>query len=119
MRAISRLRALDGWHTISFRVDIAGNVGDAMALVAGATFLNRSDNYCVRIDEVHANRTGVAPHRSTFIIKGNALDVGRRHVHEDAYPPELRQRTWGTHLLSDFYFPSLPGEWETRTLRWH
>lgn len=117
VRVIQRLGALSGWHTISFQIDIAENLGDAIVRVAGETFLKRSDNCCVRIDEVYTRfgSPSTAPHRSTFVISGDALDVGKRHVHEDACSRQLSQSRWYTLHISDLSFR--PGEWVTRTVR--
>jgi hypothetical protein len=100
-----------------FQIEIEENLGEAMAQVAGETFLKHSDNCCVRIDEIYTRfgPASTALHRSTFVISGNTLDVGQRHVHEDAYPRKLSDRRWYTLFMPELSFR--PGEWVTRTVR--
>jgi hypothetical protein len=117
VRVIQSLRVLSRWHTISFQVDIEENLGGAMVQVATEALLKHSDNYYVRVDEVYT-RYGLlstAPHRSTLVIKSNALDVVQRQVHEDAYPRQLDDGEWTPVRLSELRFR--PGEWETRMVR--
>ena len=88
-----------------------------MVRVATETFLKHSDNYYVRIDEIYTRygRLSTAPHRSTLVINGNALDAEKRQVHEDAYPRQLDGGKWAPIRLSELRFR--PGDWETRTVR--
>jgi hypothetical protein len=89
MRIVERLRVLRGWHTIAFQVYVGLNIGRAMVQVATDTLLKDSDNYYVRIDEVH-RWPGSPPmtelHQSTLVINGKALNAVERRVHEHVCP---------------------------------
>jgi hypothetical protein len=117
VHVVESLRGLSGLNTIAFQIKMSRELRETILQLSKDTFLKGSDNYHVRIDEIHTfaggNSSTTPMHRSTLIIKGNELVPEERRVHEHVYSYPSSRRTdadWTSNISSWC-------EWETLTVR--